>query len=154
MALAKREVFDIPFFSTVIRRAGFIPIQRGDRARTPRRRDADDGGAARAARACSCSRKARARGPGELGPFKKGGFVAAIEAGSRIVPVAVHGTARAHAPARLRAAAGQVRVGVLDPVEAGAVQLRRSRQLIAEVRGRIAAALRRRRRPGGERSVA
>src|SRR6187397_3258932 len=32
VALAKREVFDIPLFSTVIRRAGYIPIQRGNRA--------------------------------------------------------------------------------------------------------------------------
>ena len=32
VALAKREVFDIPLFSNVIRRAGYIPIERGNRA--------------------------------------------------------------------------------------------------------------------------
>ena len=30
-AVAKKEVFDVPFFSAVLRRAGFIPVDRGDR---------------------------------------------------------------------------------------------------------------------------
>lgn len=140
VALAKREVFDIPLFSAVLRRAGFISIQRGDRTEAA-------GAVARmveSLRAGSCvlvfPEGTRSRSGG-LGAFKKGAFVAAIEAGSRVVPLAVHGT-HTLLPARGYAVRpGRVRVSVLDPVEAGGYSYADRDAIVAEVRSRIALAL-------------
>jgi 1-acyl-sn-glycerol-3-phosphate acyltransferase len=153
VALAKREVFGIPLFSSVIRRAGFIPIQRGDRAEA----------AGEVARMVASLREGAcvlvfAEGTrshtGDLGPFKKGGFIAAAEAGSRVVPVAIHGTLSLMPRHGYALRPGRVRVSVLEPVDAGAYDPADRDTLIAEVRKRIHASLAAAVPPTGERSVA
>jgi 1-acyl-sn-glycerol-3-phosphate acyltransferase len=154
VALAKREVFDLPFFSAVIRRAGFIPIQRGDRTEAA-------GAVARmvaALREGACvlvfPEGTRSR-TGELGPFKKGGFLAAVEAGSRVVPVVVHGTRSLMPRHGYGLRPGHVRVSILDPVDAGGYSYADRDAVIAQVRSRIDQALAGDGgHPGGERSVA
>lgn len=154
VALAKREVFDLPFFSAVIRRAGFIPIQRGDRNEAV-------GAVARmvaALREGACvlvfPEGTRSR-TGALGPFKKGGFVAAIEARSRLVPVAVHGTVSLMPRHGYGLRPGHVRISILDPVDAGRYSYADRDVAIAQVRGQIDRALTAAGGdPGGERSVA
>ena len=137
VALAKREVFDIPFFSSVIRRAGFIPIQRGDRAEAvgavARMVSALRAGASRA----GLSRRNAVADNGELGPFKKGGFLAAVEAKSRVVPVAVHGTASLMPRHGYALRPGHVRVSILDPVDAGGYSYSDRDLVIAQVRRQI-----------------
>jgi 1-acyl-sn-glycerol-3-phosphate acyltransferase len=154
VALAKREVFDIPFFSSVIRRAGFIPIQRGDRAEAvgavARMVSALRGGAS----VLVFPEGTRSRN-GELGPFKKGGFLAAVEARSRLVPVAVHGTASLMPRHGYALRPGHVRVSILDPVDAGGYSYSDRDLVIAQVRSQIDQALAGTGGdPGGERSVA
>jgi 1-acyl-sn-glycerol-3-phosphate acyltransferase len=154
VALAKREVFDIPLFSTVIRRAGFIPIQRGDRA--------DAAGAV--ARMMAALRDGASvlvfpegtrSHTGELGAFKKGGFVAALEAKSRVVPVAIHGTLSLMPRHGYALRSGRVRVSVLEPVDAARYDPSDRDVVIAEVRSRIDQSLAATAGDaGGERSVA
>jgi len=139
-AVYKREINRFPFFKHALRIAGFIDVDRGERADARR-------AVARAVaslRSGSCfvifPEGTRSR-TGALGNFKKGGFVVAIEAGSRIVPVAIKG-ARALMPrGRFAVRPGQVSVRVLDPVDASAYSYEDRERLIALVRGRIAAAL-------------
>ena len=140
VALAKREVFDIPLFSTVIRRAGYIPIQRGNRA--------DAAGAV--ARMTTALREGAcvlvfAEGTrshdGTLGPFKKGAFIAALDAGSRVLPVAIDGTASLMPRHGYALRSGHVRISVLEPVEAGRYDPAERDLLVAEVRSRIDHAL-------------
>jgi len=154
VALAKREVFDIPLFSAVIRRAGFIPIQRGDRTEAA-------GAVARMVAAlregaCVLVFPEGTRSPtGELGPFKKGGFLAAVEASSRVVPVAVHGTRSLMPRHGYALRPGHVRVSILDPVDAGRYSYSDRDLVIAQVRSQIDQALMGTGGdPGGERSVA
>ena len=154
VALAKREVFDIPLFSTVIRRAGFLSIQRGDRQDAAnavnKMTEALRGGAC----VMVFPEGTRSR-TGELQPFKKGTFVAAIEARSRIVPVAVFGTAERMPRHGYALRPGIVRIVLLESVEAGRYSYAERDSLVAEVRGRIAAALDAGRGgAGGERSIA
>jgi len=139
-AVAKKEVFYVPFFNNVLRFAGFIEVDRADRAQATRA----------IARAVDALKRGgcflifpegtRSR-TGELGPFKKGGFVVAMDAGSRIVPVAVQGTRELMPRGGFRIRPGTVRVRVLDPVRADGYSYDDRDVLIAEVRGRIAAAL-------------
>ena len=153
VALAKREVFDIPLFSTVLLRAGFIPIQRGDRAEAV-------GAVARMTEALRAGAsvlvfpEGTRSHAGELGPFKKGGFLAAIAAGSRVVPVALQGTLALMPRHGYGLRPGHVRVTVLDPVSAAGYSEADRDLVIAQVRSQIEGALRAGAGPGGERSVA
>jgi len=139
-AVAKKEVFYFPVFNSVLRFAGFIEVDRADRTQATRA----------IARAVDSLKNGncflifpegtRSR-TGELGPFKKGGFVVAMEAGSRIVPVALQGTRELMPRGGFRIRPGTVRVRVLDAVMAGSYSYDDRDTLIAEVRHRIAAAL-------------
>ena len=139
-AVAKKEVFYVPFFSSVLRFAGFIEVDRADRVQATRAIaravDALKGGA------CFLifPEGTRSR-TGALGPFKKGGFVVGMDAGSRIVPVALQGTGELMPRGGFRIRPGTVRVRVLDPVSAESYSYGDRDALIAAVRGRIAAAL-------------
>src|SRR5207245_6831605 len=75
---------------------------------------------------------------GELGPFRKGAFVAAIEADSRIVPAALQGVRELMPRGGLRIRPGTVRIRLLDPVPAGSYSYDDRERLVAEVRGRLA----------------
>jgi 1-acyl-sn-glycerol-3-phosphate acyltransferase len=139
-AVAKKEVFYVPVFNSVLRYAGFIEVDRSDRAQATRAiaRAVD------ALKAGACflifPEGTRSR-TGALGPFKKGGFVVAMDAGSRIVPVALQGTRELMPRGGFRIRPGTVTVRVLEPVSAGDHGYDDRDALIAEVRGRIAAAL-------------
>ena len=154
VALAKREVFDIPLFSTVIRKAGFLSIQRGDRHDAANAVNKMAEALKRGACVMVFPEGTRSR-TGELMPFKKGAFVAGIEAGSRILPLAIFGTGALMPTHGYALRPGRVRIVVLDPVDAGRYPYADRDALVAEVRGRIAAALDAERGgTGGERSVA
>lgn len=139
-AVAKKEVFAAPFFGSVLRMAGFVEVDRADREQARRAMDQT----AQSLRAGSCflvfPEGTRSRG-GQLGEFKKGAFVAAIESNSRIFPVALEGTRELMPKGSLNIRPGVVRVRVLDPVGTGGYSYADRDRLAAEVRARIAAAL-------------
>lgn len=89
--LAKAELFRIPIFGRAMRGAGYISIDRSDR---PSAFESID----RAARAIRSGvsvmifpEGTRSR-DGRLQPFKKGGFVLAVDSGVPIVPLVIRGT--------------------------------------------------------------
>ena len=139
-AVVKKELYAFPFVHYCMRYAGFIEIDR---------KDAMQAKAAIARAAASLKAGStfiifpegtRSR-TGELGPFKKGAFVVAIEAGSTIVPMAVSGAAELLPPGRFEIRKGTVRLRVLDAVDASQYSNADRDRLVDEVRGRIAAAL-------------
>ncbi|HUG53279.1 MAG TPA: lysophospholipid acyltransferase family protein [Vicinamibacteria bacterium] len=147
-AVVKKEIFGWPFLGPVLRRAGFVAVDRRDRLQSARALSL----AAERLRSGLCFLvfpEGTRSLTGELGPFKKGGFVAALEAGSRIVPVAVAGGRALMPRGGARVQAGTVRVRVLDPVEAGSYSYDQRERLAGEVHRRIAAALEDLRRDSG-----
>jgi putative phosphoserine phosphatase/1-acylglycerol-3-phosphate O-acyltransferase len=64
-----------------------------------------------------------------------------VQAGSRILPVAVRGTRELMPRGGFRIRRGTVEVRVLDPLDAGSYSYDDRDRLLAEVRSRIAAAL-------------
>ena len=139
-AVAKKEVFRFPFLGYCLRFAGFIEVDRSNRAQATRAIDR----AVESLKAGSCfivfPEGTRTR-TGELGAFKKGAFLVAIDARSRIVPVALSGIGERMPRRGYPIRPGVVRVSVLDPVEAGSYSYDDRDGLIADVRRRIDAAL-------------
>lgn len=138
--VVKKELYSFPFVHYCMRYAGFIEIDRKDAMQSK----------AAIARAVASLRAGsnfiifpegtRSR-TGELGPFKKGAFVVAIEAKSRIVPLVVTGAAELLPPGRFLIRRGTVTLRVLDAVDASQYSYADRERLRDEVRGRIAAAL-------------
>ncbi len=152
-AVVKKEIFAWPFFGRVLRRAGFVAVDRRDRIQSGQ-------ALARAVetlRGGACflvfAEGTRSR-TGELGPFKKGGFVIAIDAGSRIVPVVVQGGRDLMPRGGFRIRGGTVRVRVLDPVDAAGYSYADRDRLVGEVHERIAAAIEHLRASGGRPTAA
>jgi 1-acyl-sn-glycerol-3-phosphate acyltransferase len=139
-AVAKKEVFHFPVLGSVLRRAGFIEVDRADR--TQATRAIARAVAALQAGACFVifPEGTRSR-TGELGPFKKGGFVVAMDAASRIVPVVLRGTRVLMPRGGFRIRPCIVTVQVLDPIPASSYSYDDRDALIGEVRRRMAAAL-------------
>jgi 1-acyl-sn-glycerol-3-phosphate acyltransferase len=80
------------------------------------------------------------RGEGrELLPFKKGGFVLAIETATPIAPVAVLGTEAVMPKRSLRIESGTVEVRIGAPIETSDVAYKEKERLLQEVRASIAA---------------
>jgi 1-acyl-sn-glycerol-3-phosphate acyltransferase len=139
-AVVKKELYSFPFVHYCLRYAGFVEIDRKDKLQAKQ-------AIARAVQALKAGSTfiifpegTRSR-TGELGPFKRGAFVVAIEAGSKIVPLAVLGATELLPPGRFRIRPGTVRVRVLDAVDASQYSYGDRERLLDEVRGRIAAAL-------------
>jgi 1-acyl-sn-glycerol-3-phosphate acyltransferase len=89
--LAKAELFKIPVFGRAMRGAGYISIDRGDRASAfeSLHRAAEK---VREGVSILIFPEGTRSLDGTLRSFKKGGFVLAIQAGAPIVPVSVRGT--------------------------------------------------------------
>jgi 1-acyl-sn-glycerol-3-phosphate acyltransferase len=152
-AVVKKEIFAWPFLGRVLRRAGFVAVDRRDRIQSGQAL----AGAVQSLRAGACflvfAEGTRSR-TGELGPFKKGGFVIAIDAGSRIVPVAVQGGRALMPRGGFRIRSGTVNVRVLDPVDAAGYSYADRDRLVGEVHQRIAAAIEDMRASGGASTAA
>ena len=138
--VAKRELFAIPIFGWVLALSGFVPIDRSDRDRAVRSLDR----AAARVRAGRCLRiyaEGTRSEDGRLLPFKKGGFVLAIQAGVPVLPVTVIGGREVLAKGSLRIRPGTVRVVIGDPIDPRPFPLEEKEALMERVRAAMAAAL-------------
>jgi 1-acyl-sn-glycerol-3-phosphate acyltransferase len=88
--LYKAELHKFPLMGTLFDIGGFVPIDRGDRekALASIRRGAES---LRAGNSFLIFPEGTRSRTGDLLPFKKGGFIMAIEAQAPVVPVAVRG---------------------------------------------------------------
>jgi 1-acyl-sn-glycerol-3-phosphate acyltransferase len=139
-AVVKRELYRFPFVHYCLRYAGFIDVDRGvpSEARSAIARAV---ASLKAGSAFIIFPEGTRSDSGALGDFKKGAFVVAIEARSRIVPAAILDAARLMPKGGLWIRPGTVRVRLLDPVEAGEYSYDDRDGLVTEVRGRIERAL-------------
>jgi 1-acyl-sn-glycerol-3-phosphate acyltransferase len=139
-AMAKKEVFAIPFFGRVLRTAGFVSV---DRKNPEAKHQAVEAAAASLEHGnCFLVFPEGTRSETvELLPFKKGAFIAALTARSRVVPVVVHGTQPLLPRGTWRVRPGRVTVRILDPIDAGGYSYEERDALVETVRGRMVAAL-------------
>jgi 1-acyl-sn-glycerol-3-phosphate acyltransferase len=136
--MAKRSLFRIPIFGWSIAAGGFIPIDRGG-----------DGGAARQSFSSAIARLKKGtslllfpegtRALSEtLLPFQRGGFLIAMKTGLPIVPVGIRGTRAVQGKNSFAIRPCEIEVRYGAPIDIAAYGVRRKRELIAEVRARIA----------------
>lgn len=131
--VAKRELFFIPVFGWAMWMCGFIPIDRSNRESAIESLNE----AARRVRGgvsvLVFPEGTRAHGKSLL-PFKKGGFVLALQAGVPVVPLAIRGSERIMPKGSLKVGRGAIHVRVGRPIPtAGRTVLTRD-ALMTEVR--------------------
>jgi len=138
--LAKKELFRIPLFGWAMRCAGCVVINRADR-------EAAIASMQKAARQVTAGTSVivfpeGTRSPhGHLLPFKKGGFLLAIESGAPIIPIAVDGGRRIMPKHTLSVRSGTMRVAILPPLPTAGLDFADRDDLMNRVRGRLATAL-------------
>ena len=139
--VAKSELFRVPVWGPAMRAAEFIAVDRagGPGALDDLRRA--KGVIERGVSVWIAPEGTRSR-DGSLGPFKSGGFRLALELACPILPVAIAGTEQIFPAkgARVRRGA-RVQVHYGAPVDTDVFGDSRKAELVAEVRGQIAAAL-------------
>ena len=143
--VAKRELFEVPVFGSAMKAAGFISVDRGNNASAiaslEDARRALEGGTP-----IWIAPEGTRSPTGELMPFKKGGFVIAVETGTPVLPVSIAGT-REVLPAHGRRSRSGVEVYVtihppVDPKRWADKDPKQARDaLLAEVRTAIASGL-------------
>ncbi len=80
---------------------------------------------------------------GRIRPFKKGGFVMAVDSGIAIVPVIVYGTRQIMPKELLRIAPGEVVVEIRKPIETTGYTRESKDDLMEKVRNTICEAFKR-----------
>jgi len=136
--LTKKEFFKVPLWGRGLKHGEFISIDRSDLEQAKK-----DLASARAKMESGivlwiAPEGTRSR-TGRLGPFKKGGFVMAIESGATIIPVGVQGTENVLPPKTMDFVLDQkVTITVGSPIEASRFDMEHKDLLIEEVRAAIA----------------
>ncbi len=138
--LAKQELFYIPVFGWVLRLSGFVGIDRSNRERAIQSLEK---AAARIRRGRSLLIYAEGTRStdGMLLPFKKGGFVLAIQAGVPVIPLTVTGSREVLPKGSLRIRPGTITVRVGKPIDPRSFSVEEKERLMARVRSVMEEAL-------------
>jgi len=134
--LYKAELHKFPIMGTVFDAGGFVPVDRGDRDKAVAS-IASGAASLRAGNSFLIFPEGTRSRTGHLLPFKKGGFIMALQAQVPIVPVAVQGgrSAMRKGSAFVRPVRVTVRIG--SPIPTAGLTLADRDALIERVRGEI-----------------
>jgi 1-acyl-sn-glycerol-3-phosphate acyltransferase len=138
--VAKKEIFRIPFMAHAMRAAGFVEVDRGNRASAIETLSTAHERLDSAVSLWIAPEGTRSKS-GKLGSFKKGGFHLALKSGLRILPVTLDGTRFVLPAGGLHVTKGvdaQVTIG--KPIASTAYGAERMKELMAVVRDAITSA--------------
>lgn len=140
--VAKQELFRIPVMGSAMRYSGFVEVDRSRRAKAVRSLAAARERLQRDQTSVWIAPEGTRSLDGQLGTFKRGGFHLAMDAGLRILPIAVDGTLRVLRSQDTQVHKGQtVRVLIRPPVDVLSYGRARADELVAAVRATIVEAL-------------
>ena len=117
--LAKIELFKIPIFGRAMRKAGYISIDRYNRESAIKSLKVAANKIKSGVSVLIFPEGTRSR-DGDILPFKKGGFVLAIDSGVPIVPVVITGTRSIMTKGKFRVNEGQVNMVIHKPIDTSA----------------------------------
>lgn len=137
--VAKKELFRIPIMGGGMHGAGFVEIDRSNRHDAVRSLNAAREHMINQQLSLWIAPEGTRSRDGRMGPFKRGGFYLALESGLEILPVTIEGTLAVHQAKTWQVNKGRtVRVTVSPSIDPKAYGKPRVRELMAEVRRRIA----------------
>lgn len=139
-ALGKKEVFKLPVLSTAMKLAGFIPLDRANRQTAIEGMRLAAASARRGASFLVAPEGTRSR-DGRLLPFKKGGFLMAIDSGVPILPISVRGAFERMPSGSFAIQPGTIELVFHKPVPTSGLAPEDRDRLMAEVRSRIESGL-------------
>jgi 1-acyl-sn-glycerol-3-phosphate acyltransferase len=113
--LAKAELFRIPIFGRAMRGAGYISIDRFNRISAIESISAAAEKIKEGVSVMIFPEGTRSK-DGRIRPFKKGGFILAVDAGVPIVPIIIRGTRPIMAKGDLRIQPGEVFLDIKKPI--------------------------------------
>lgn len=135
--VTKAELFRVPVWGQAMRAAGFIEVDRKNRRRAIESLRAAKATLDSGVNVWIAPEGTRSR-TGELGRFKMGGFMLALETNRRIIPVALRGTEDIlPADGALIRRGARVRVEFGEPIDAKTFGLERRDKLAVHVRETI-----------------
>ena len=114
--LAKMELFKIPIFGHAMHKAGYISIDRQNRESAFKSLRLAAEKIKNGVSVLIFPEGTRSR-DGRIRPFKKGGFVTAIDAGVPIVPIIISGTRAIMTKGKFRINPGQIRMSIRQPID-------------------------------------
>jgi len=145
--LTKKSVFRVPVLGWSIRAAGFVPVDRGNRARSLATVEAALALLKSGRSLVVFPEETRARTDALL-PFKSGAALLAVRSGFPLLPVGIAGTRRALPRGTLAISAGPVAMAIGRPIEVAGRSARdrdevtrHAREAIEALREEAAAAL-------------
>jgi 1-acyl-sn-glycerol-3-phosphate acyltransferase len=136
--LAKAELFRIPIFGQSMRSAGYISIDRSNR-KSAFRSLAMAAEMIRNGTSVMIFPEGTRSSDGVLLPFKKGGFVLAVDAGVPIVPIKISGTHKIMPKGRLLISRRKVRIDVGKPIQSADFTRKTKDDLMMKVRAAMSA---------------
>lgn len=128
--LAKVELFKIPIFGRAMRKVGYISIDRYDRESAFKSLDVAANKIKNGVSVLIFPEGTRSR-DGKIRPFKKGGFVLAIDSGVPIVPVVITGTRAIMPQGKFRIYPGHVSMVIQKPIDTS-VYTRETKEALME----------------------
>ncbi len=131
--LAKKELFNIPIFGQAMKRIGYISIDRSNRKSAfeslLRAAEIIRNGVSVMIFPEGTRSKDRI-----IIPFKKGGFVLAVDSGVPIVPIIIHGTGEIMPKEEMLIRHGNVLLEIRQPIETSGYSRKNKDDLMEEVR--------------------
>ena len=131
--LAKKELFKIPIFGRAMRKAGYISIDRYNRESAFRSLEAAANEIKGGVSVLIFPEGTRSR-DGKIRPFKKGGFVMAIDSGIPIVPVVITGTRAIMPKGKFRVYPGHISMIIHKPISTSTYTRETKEALMESVR--------------------
>lgn len=140
--IAKKELFEIPFFGPSMRRGGYIPLDRGDGRKALQSMD-EAAATIHQGKSVVLFPEGTRTPDGNLLPFKRGGFILARKAEVPVIPVTINGSGRINPAGQIRLYSGNIHITLHPPVAVPAGLRRNEAEswMMENVRNRIESAL-------------
>lgn len=131
--IAKKELFRVPFFGIGIKYAGYISIDRSNKAKAMESIQKAKQTLQKGVSVLLFPEGTRSE-TGEIGKFKRGGFILALQLGLPIVPISIYGTRQILPKHTLKIKSGVVKIHFGSPIDPKEYGVEKREELLERVK--------------------
>lgn len=113
--IAKKELFEIPFFGPSMRRGGYIPLDRGNGRKALQSMD-EAAATIHQGKSVVLFPEGTRTEDGNLLPFKRGGFILARKAAVPVIPVTINGSGTINPAGQIKLYSGTIHITLHPPL--------------------------------------